>query len=369
MNVVEILKELIKEKYYIGMPDNQSIIQMLLNYFSGAKEVKIVTDSNGLNHLLIGLNCELHDLDHAILLSGHMDTIKPGESWDTSPRVEDGKVYGLGSTDMKAFFASLIANKDEIMGLGLPVVISITFDEETLGNGIVAIVEELKKCNIHCDYALIGEPTENQVVTSSRGNSVYVIKTIGKACHSMRPENGINALYPIAQLVLFIESLNEKYKGIASLNPILSEGGTMPNQVCGLATLKLSIRTSSTTLRDQIIGEVSDKLNELSQQYQVETVMIPVFELKAFERRESKINSAIMTEFQKSEDEYMATTEAGEIQSMGIKEITIMGPGDLNLAHKENEYCDLALLLEYSEMLPSILKMIVEKIKKKASNK
>lgn len=363
MDILDILTELIKEKYYIGMPSNEKLIRTLLKYFSNAKDVQLVPDSEGLNHLLIGLNCELNNLDNAILLSGHMDTIKPDESWDVDPHIEDGKLYGLGSTDMKAFFAALIVNNEIVSNLDVPTVLSITFDEETLGNGIRTITEELQKRNINCTYALIGEPTENNVVTSSRGNSVYIIQYIGKACHSMKPENGINALYPMANLIMYIEMLNEKYKGIISLNPILSEGGVMPNQVCGQATMKLSIRTSNISLRNQVFQEIKEKLDELAKQYCVDTNAFPVFELKPFERRENEINETLISYFNKKEEEYLATTEAGEIQSIGVENIAIMGPGNLNLAHKENEYCDISLLLEYSRMLPDMLDIIVEKIK------
>lgn len=362
MDVLDILKELVKEKYYIGMPSNENIIRVLLKYFSNAKDIQLVPDSEGLKHLLIGLNCELNNLDNAILLSGHLDTIKPEESWNIDSHIEDGKLYGLGSSDMKAFFAALIANNEAISNLDVPTILSITFDEETLGNGIKAITEELKKRNINCDYALIGEPTKNNVVTSSRGNSVYVVQTIGKACHSMNPENGINALYPMANLIGFIETLNEKYKGIISLNPILSEGGVMPNQVCGQATMKLSIRTSNIALRDHVFEEVKEKLAELAKKYGVDTKAFPVFELKPFEYRESEINNSLLTTFNKKEEAYLATTEAGEIQFIGIENITIMGPGDLNLAHKENEFCDISLLLEYSKMLPDMMDIAVKNI-------
>ena len=363
MDEVNTLIRLIKEKYYIGMPSNESMIKLLSEYFSNAKSIQLVPDKEGLNHMLIGLNCELENLDNVILLSGHMDTVKPDDSWDIEPRVENGKVYGLGATDMKAFFAALIANKDEISNLGVPVVISITFDEETLGNGIKAITEELKKRNITISYSLIGEPTKNNLVTSSRGNSVYVIQTIGKTCHSMNPENGINALYPMAHLITFIEELNGRYNGIVSLNPVLSEGGIMPNQVCGLANMKLSIRTSNSVLKDLILKEIEEKLEELSKEYGVETKAFKVFELKAFGRNDSVINQTLIATLNKAEEEYLATTEAGEIQDMGIGNITIMGPGDLSLAHKENEFCGVTELLEYSKTLPKVLNIAAKIIK------
>ena len=365
MDVISILVELIKEKYYIGMPSNSNLINKLLEFFSGYRDVQLIPDSEGLNHLLIGLNCQLNNIDNAILLSGHMDTIKPDDSWNIDPHVDNDKIYGLGSTDMKAFFAALIVNKDILLNSEIPIMMSITFDEETLGNGIKAIIEELKKRNINISYALIGEPTRNDIVTSSRGNSVYVIQTIGKSCHSMNPENGINALYPMSHLISYIEELNETYSGLLSLNPVLSDGGKAPNQVCGFANMKLSIRSSNVDMREQVLKKIQSRLKELSEKYHIDTRIFPVFELKAFEQRKSDINDSLLETLDKPEGEYLATTEAGEIQSMGVGDITIIGPGDLALAHKENEFCDISQLLEYSKLLPSILGIVQSKINEK----
>ena len=132
MDVLNILTELVKEKYYIGMPSKEKLIRTIIGYFSNAKDIQLVPDSEGLNHLLIGLNYKLNNLDNAILLSGHMDTIKPDKNWNIDPYIEDNKLFGLGSTDMKAFFAALIVNKENISNLSVPVILSITFDEETL---------------------------------------------------------------------------------------------------------------------------------------------------------------------------------------------------------------------------------------------
>ncbi len=362
MNVVEIAKQLVNTKFYQGI-SNEALLNVFNSYFQDATEIAKVQDENGLTHLVVGMNCHLQDLDHAILLSGHMDTVKPGENWDTEAKVEGDLLYGLGSSDMKSFFAAVIHNFEEIKNLETPVVLSITSDEETLGEGIKAVTSFMEEKNIHPQYALVGEPTKNQVITSNRGNYVHVLSLTGKECHSMNPSNGINALYAASHIIGHIEKLEEVYKGRATLNPILVEGGKMPNQVCGKCLMKLSIRTSSSKIHTEIEDAIATKVEEIAKQYQLPAFSFEkVFELSAFEQKPSDINNFLCDYLNTSEGEYLATTEAGELQKYGIENITILGPGNLDLAHKQGEYCACSQLKFYDENLPKMLQEISKKM-------
>jgi len=362
MDVLQIAKDLINTKFYQGM-DNTELVNLLCSYFSEAKEIVTIKDRNGLTNLLIGLNCNLENLDDAIMLSGHMDTVKPGEGWETDSLIDGDKLYGLGSTDMKSFFASVIINLHELKNLDVPIFLGITADEETFGEGIKVLTDEMKKRNINPKYALIGEPTENTVITSNRGNYVYIISLTGKECHSMKPENGINALYAASHVINHIEQLSEYYSDCASLNPIIVEGGKMPNQICGNCLMKLSIRTASLEVHDKIKESIDTKLEEIAERYKLPNfVFEKVFELSAFEKRDSDINNMLCNFLNSDEGEYLACTEAGELQKYGIPNISIIGPGNLNLAHKQNEYCSVSQLKYYSEKLPDMLKEASKKL-------
>ncbi len=88
---------------------NKEIIEYLESRFSSyAKQiVRIKNTDSKKENLIIGINCELENID-AIILSGHIDTVEADEGeYLTNPYVateKDGKIYGLGVIDMKCFF-------------------------------------------------------------------------------------------------------------------------------------------------------------------------------------------------------------------------------------------------------------------------
>ena len=125
-------------------------------------------DSNGNTHLLVGVNCKLKNLDHAILLSGHVDTVRETEGHHPKAEIIDDCVKGLGTSDMKAFFAVVLSQIDDLKSIDYPIILSITSDEETEFEGVKKNIEEMQKRNINPDFAIIGEPTNLDYYASSR---------------------------------------------------------------------------------------------------------------------------------------------------------------------------------------------------------
>ena len=97
-----------------------------------------------------------------LVLSGHTDTVPWDDGdWQHDPFAlteADGRLYGLGTADMKAFLGLAIEALRDIRPLDLrePVIILATADEETSMAGARALVE---RDALHARHALIGEPT------------------------------------------------------------------------------------------------------------------------------------------------------------------------------------------------------------------
>lgn len=364
MNECEILKRLVNIKYYKNA-DQTELLQFLHESFDqSSEEVVEVQDESGVSHLLVGLNCKLNNVDNALILSGHADTVTPGENWEgVESREDDEMIYGLGSSDMKAFIASVIANKEVLRNSSLPIVLAITCDEETDLKGIKVINEELNKRGIKAGHILVGEPTENKVVTSNRGNEVYVATLTGKSCHSSQPDLGINALYAMARVVTKIEDIDCGDDTL--INVILDEGGKMPNQVCGFSKARISIRSKREESKQAVENQIGDIINTTSEQYNLlDHNFFSVLKLPIFERKESTCNDELCALMNSNEEEYFAFTEAGFWQeNYPTASVTILGPGNLNLAHKDGEYCKKSELLEFSQKLGEITEVINRNMK------
>lgn len=219
MNSLGYLKKLISIKSY-SLTENKEIIEYLKGEFEKvAKEVLIIkNDDCEKNNMLIGLNTKLKNVKDAIVLSGHIDTVTANEcEYKTNPYdgvIVNDKIYGLGSIDMKSFFASILANIKNLKKLPYPIIIAVTCDEETSFYGVEKITNTMKNLNIQPKFTIVGEPTSLKICSESKSCMLYKINVTGKGCHSSMPFNGINANYVCAKLVLFIEKLCYKLKAL-----------------------------------------------------------------------------------------------------------------------------------------------------------
>ena len=132
-----------------------------------------------------------------ILLNSHHDTVKPNSGYTRDPydpKIEDGKLYGLGSNDAGGCLVSLISvflyfyDKQDIK---YNFCLATTAEEEISGvNGLELIIPELGQL----DFGIVGEPTLMQLAIAERGLMVLDCTAHGKAGHAAR-EEGENAIY------------------------------------------------------------------------------------------------------------------------------------------------------------------------------
>jgi acetylornithine deacetylase len=132
-----------------------------------------------------------------ILLNSHHDTVKPNSGYTRDPydaKIEDGKLYGLGSNDAGGCLVSLIAvflYFHEKENLAYNFCLATTAEEEISGvNGLELIIPELGKL----DFGIVGEPTQMQLAIAERGLMVLDCMAHGRAGHAAR-EEGDNAIY------------------------------------------------------------------------------------------------------------------------------------------------------------------------------
>lgn len=132
-----------------------------------------------------------------ILLNSHHDTVKPNSGYKRNPyeaKIEDGKLYGLGSNDAGGCLVSLIATFlyfYDKQNLKYNFCLATTAEEEISGvNGLELIIPDLGKL----DFGIVGEPTLMHLAIAERGLMVLDCTAYGKAGHAAR-EEGENAIY------------------------------------------------------------------------------------------------------------------------------------------------------------------------------
>jgi len=158
------------------------------------------------------------DGPRVIAFDGHCDTVDVGDLslWTRDPYdvvIENGKVYGRGTTDQKGGVASSIYGIAMLKELGLVPkeltiwVVASVQEEDCDGLCWQYIIQESK---LRPEVVVSTEPTSLQIYRGHRGRMEIEISTVGRACHGSAPERGINAVYKMADIIKDIEKLNEE---------------------------------------------------------------------------------------------------------------------------------------------------------------
>ena len=213
------------------------------------------TDDNGVEKLnLIALaGTEFSDTTAVELaLVGHTDTVPFDPNWEEALKLteRDGKLFGRGACDTKAFIAaalSAIAATD-LDELKRPLALIFTADEEI---GLVGAKRLAKSKALSARYAIVGEPTSLRPMRAGKGYCVAEILIKGREGHSAYPALGTSAVFGGARLVTRIEEIGEQLKSeehaafeppFTTLNVGLLRGGTAKNVIAGECRMTLEWR-------------------------------------------------------------------------------------------------------------------------------
>jgi acetylornithine deacetylase len=136
----------------------------------------------------------------SIIMNGHMDVVTPEpiSKWRHDPwggQVEDGKLYGRGSQDMKGGIAAMIMALKAIIDCGIELkgdaVIECVIEEEAgVGNGTLASLLRGYKA----DACIVTESTDLQLCRSMRGGMYWRITVEGKPSHGVEKWKGRDAI-------------------------------------------------------------------------------------------------------------------------------------------------------------------------------
>ena len=367
-NVFTVLKKLVSIPSYGQIGKEHPIIKYLRTVFNDCCDKIEIEDKNGNIHLLIGVNHELKDIENSIILSGHIDTVRESEGHNCDITIEGDNLKGLGISDMKAFVATIISNLGYLKSLDIPVIISLTSDEETNLIGIQQIINELNNRNINSSMVIVGEPTNLDYYVSSRGNSIYVSIMNGISCHSGTPELGINAIELQTNFIIEIMRVKEQILKEAAICITHVDGGKSPsNVVPDMSSLCFGIRTSNSNTLDMIYDYLLKKHKEISNGYG-ESKLFNVLAIPPFERKESEFLNLQVETSKKQMIDAQYATEAGYFQRLfSNANVVIYGPGIPDGIHSSKETITIDNLFRYEVELKDMLNNYLTYIKKEES--
>jgi len=186
----------------------------------------------------------------SLLLNSHHDTVKPNSAYTRDPfeaKIENGKLYGLGSNDAGGCLVSLLATFTwlyEDKDLKYNLIFAGTAEEEINGkNGIACMLPKMPKV----DVAIVGEPTLMQLAIAEKGLVVFDAKVKGTPSHAAHP-NDNNSIYKTANVLKWFEEFNfpkeSEALGKVKLTVTQINAGSQHNVVPGHVDLVIDVRVS-----------------------------------------------------------------------------------------------------------------------------
>lgn len=303
----------------------------------------------------------------AICFNGHVDTVPLGEdSWDFDPFsgiIKSGKLFGRGSSDMKAGIAAVIIAVKEALENNIThnIVIIITAGEEIGCKG----AHFLKTSNYlpqHVGALVVAEPTANYPIIGHKGVLWLRVKTKGITAHGSMPDKGQNAITKLMKTYQKLDGFKfnipvDPIFGKPTLNIGMIRGGQNINSVPDEAFFTLDIRT----INNQNHVSIIEKLKKLFEQDTILEVLEDVPSIYTepdnpwiktiFELLSSQLNNAIQPSI------ITYGTDASYLkEGLNQPPTIVLGPGEPQLAHKTNEYCSVKKITDAKNIFLDMIK-------------
>ena len=313
-----------------------------------------------------------------VIVSGHTDTVPwDGQDWSLDPlsaEVKDGRLYGRGSADMKAFIGLAVAQAPAFLAADLPFALhyAFSYDEEVGCFGAPRLIADLKARGIGPQACIVGEPTGMVPALAHKGVYRWRCCIKGKAAHSSLAPQAVNAIEVGARVVGKLSEMSTRYREQGPHYPgfdvpyttgavCVIEGGIADNVVpedcrfhyefrnlpgSDVAAMQAEVTTFAAGL-EPAMRAVAPEAG-----IRFETIC----ETPAFLARADDPAVLLAGRLAEAEATTLVAfgTEAGLFQKAGIPTV-VCGPGHIAQAHQADEYVSLAQLAAGERFLQALM--------------
>jgi len=385
LNSIKLSQDLISIASYSGF--NAEVIEFLKNILLKANFSCDILEYDGdgsykVNNLHAVFNPK--NSDRIIYFAGHTDVVNEGDkaSWKFDPfsaTIEDGKLYGRGSTDMKCAIACFVSaalkfleeNKNPDFGIGF----LITNDEENDSiNGTKKVLDWMQKNNKKITHCLVGEPTNPEsfgemIKIGRRGSIGFSVKIIGKQGHVAYPDIALN---PITILINLLKILKDHKldEGTQFFDPSNLEvtsiqsqnlgNNVIPNEASANFNIRFNDHHNSQSIIDLVEYACKKTVGfgssyELTKRVSGESFLSdPKFLAPIVVKAVKKITNKTP----------ILSTTGGTSDARFIKDFAeVVEIGLVNkTAHKIDEYCEVAEIMQLEETYLEILNIFKNEV-------
>jgi len=364
----ELLQRLIQIKS-VNPPGNEKEIANFIKGFLLKNDIpsKLIPLEEGRSSVVAKIEGKE---ERNITLCGHLDTVRViEEDWTKPPLqgiIEEGKMYGRGTADMKGGVAAIIYTLILLKRRGITpqkkVQLALTADEEWGYRGAKTLVDQ--GFFDQTDFLIITEPTNLQVAVGEKGEIWIKAKFYGKSAHGSTPELGVNTVVPGSKFVL---EVSEEYKKLFNPDPLWGNnsinigqfhGGVQVNVVPNYSEVQLDFRVISEEDKKRALELVRKKGRDIAEEFGVQfkeeifNYHPPIF---------TSLDNLYIQKFMQVVGVKEATivkycTDGGTIIPEKKIPFIVFGPGDIAQAHQNDEYIELESLYQSVDTFLEFLK-------------
>lgn len=313
-----------------------------------------------------------------LVLSGHTDVVPvEGQAWDTDPfkaTVIGDKLYGRGSADMKGYIATALVMAPKFLAsrADAPLHFAFSYDEEVGCIGVRGLIKDLQEIGLKTAGCIVGEPTLMQPIIAHKGTHRFRCCITGREAHSSYTTQGVNSIEYAARIIVYIRQMADRLQQLetrdyaftvpfTTMQTGLIRGGLAANIVPKECEFIFEARTLPGASEHKLFQEVKDYAATLLPEMQrIEPNAAIKLELlnsapgMNMQETDEIVKLATALSRNKPNGAVSYGTEGGLFQAAGIPTV-ICGPGDIEQAHRPNEFVSLAQLAQCEAFMQRLL--------------
>ena len=317
-------------------------------------------------------------IEGGVVLSGHTDVVPvAGQDWSSDPFTlteKDGKLYGRGASDMKAFPAIALSLLPQMQQANLkrPIIFALSYDEEIGLLGAPHMIAEIREKLPAPSAVIVGEPTMMKVIDGHKGIASFRTTVTGFTTHSSQTDRGVSAVEAAAKLIAKISGMREARARAADpkspFSPPYStmtvnvvRGGTQLNIMAGECSFDWDCRVipgdSAAAARAEFEAcarEVEAQMRARAPGCRIVIEQITNAPPLAPAADNAAADLAKAMTGLNSTDVVSYCAEAGQFQEAGFSTV-ICGPGSIDQAHQPDEFIAVSQIAEGTAFLRKLI--------------
>lgn len=281
------------------------------------------------------------DRDERVVIAGHVDTVPLNLNL---PARNDGtNLHGLGSCDMKGGVAVALSLAAALPAPNRDVTYIFYECEEVEAdrNGLT-LLADVRPEVLAGDFAVVMEPSNAVIEAGCQGTIRVDVSTTGRRAHAARSWNGVNAIHAAGDVLARLASYTPRQPVIdglryhEGLNAVFIQGGVAGNVLPDRCTVSINHRFAP----DKTVEQAADHLREVFAGFEVE---ISDYAPGARPGLDRPAAAAFVEAVGGEVNPKFGWTDVARFSAMGTPAVNF-GPGDPELAHRQDEFVPIAHL-------------------------